>query len=72
MEAAAHTVMPAAKSRARLTAPCSMVHTVFAKSYPEASEKVEVIKRGPKECVMGCQDGMIDPSEWVEAFVARW
>lgn len=48
-----------------------MVHTVFAKSYPEASEKVEVIKREPRECVMGCQDGMIDPSEWVEAFVAR-
>ena len=47
------------------------IHAVFAKSYPEAAEKVEAIKLEPKEYVMGCKDGTIDPNAWIEASVAR-
>lgn len=50
----------------------SVVHTTFAGSHSEASEKVEAIKRELKEYVMGCQDGTIDQNAWIGAFIARW
>lgn len=48
-----------------------MVHTVFAESYPEASEKAEGIELELKEYVMSCECGTIDPNAWIEAFVVR-
>jgi serine protease inhibitor len=49
-----------------------MVHTVFARTYPKASEKFEDIKRDLEDYARHCEDGGFDSTAWIRAFVDRW